>query len=254
MATGSNRRFWLILLGAIAVHALLLAVWRTSLHAESAAWAEERTVTFVLAPPAAASVMPEDIMPEPLEEPPPETPIETDLPMDEIEELDPIEPLESILDAEPMDIELTEAKIDVRPMRHPPEPKPAPMAASDNRPPQPSAGPLVTYRAKIHELLERSRYYPYAALANGRNIKGEVTVRFIVLRDGSLDPVEHAWGRSKVVEVTASSGSSVLDAAAVRTVLRARKRFPAFPDALERNRLRVNFKFVFHLVDERKER
>ena len=49
MAPRSNRRFWIILLGVIAVHVFLLAAWRTSLRAESATWAEEHTISFVLA-------------------------------------------------------------------------------------------------------------------------------------------------------------------------------------------------------------
>ena len=62
-------------------------------------------------------------MPEQLPAVEPPQPIETELPDDESEPLDPVEPLESAIAAEPLVLELTDAKIDVRPMRRPPKRK-----------------------------------------------------------------------------------------------------------------------------------
>jgi TonB family protein len=80
----------------------------------------------------------------------------------------------------------------------------------------------------------------------GRTIEGKVTVRFVILPDASLEPSSQG-GRNRPVKVHKGSGSALLDRAAVRTVLRARRRFPPFPAELGRERLVMIFEFDFTL-------
>ena len=248
MSPNSSRRFWLLLLGVAIVHALLLVSWRTSLRVEAAEWAEERTLTFVISPRTARPLWAEEFMPERFmaeEPPPPETPIETELPDDE--PLDPVEPLESAIAAEPLELELTGAKIDIRPMRHPPERRYESAAPSRPRAARQSAGSVVTYRARIRDRIERAKSYPYLARSGGRKTEGQVTVRFIIRRDGSLEAIGKRRGAWRYVEILAGSGSSMLDAAAARNVMRAQRGFPPFPKTLNQDRLMMTYNFNFSL-------
>lgn len=81
---------------------------------------------------------------------------------------------------------------------------------------------ISNYRGKVHRRLSRALRYP--AEARRRNLRGEVFVRFVITANGGV-------GRISVIR---SSGSPVLDNAAIATVKRAAP-FPPIPDGAGRS-------------------
>ena len=92
------------------------------------------------------------------------------------------------------------------------------------------------YLALIRTLLEEYKEYPLWARRNNR--EGTVDLHFVICRDGKVEDLR----------VVKSSGFSILDKAAERTVRRI-SRFPSIPKELARNRLPLDVPLVFKLVN-----
>jgi protein TonB len=88
------------------------------------------------------------------------------------------------------------------------------------------------YLERVWRALERSKFYPRRARRRG--LHGQVQVRFRVLRDGSFDDLE----------VIASSGSRLLDQAALQTVTKVSGAFP-FPSELPKQALLVSLPIAY---------
>ncbi|TVO75823.1 energy transducer TonB [Sedimenticola selenatireducens] len=80
-----------------------------------------------------------------------------------------------------------------------------------------------TYTQALAEAIERNKHYPLRARKKGQ--QGEVTVRFTILKDGSISQVQ----------ISSSSHFSVLDRAASKAV-ESLSRFRPIPDQLKRDR------------------
>jgi protein TonB len=91
------------------------------------------------------------------------------------------------------------------------------------------------YLAALHAEIERYKVYPLTARRRGW--EGEVRVRFLVERDGTVSDVE----------ILSSSGFSVLDEAAAATLQRIR-RLPPLPSTLRLSRLRLELPMVYRLT------
>ncbi|MDQ7838755.1 MAG: energy transducer TonB [Thermodesulfobacteriota bacterium] len=92
------------------------------------------------------------------------------------------------------------------------------------------------YLALIRTLLEEYKEYPLWAQRNNR--EGTVGLHFVICRDGKVEDLR----------VARSSGFSILDEAAERTVRRI-SRFPSIPEELAMNRLSLDVPLVFKLVN-----
>lgn|GEM_PF-5749876 len=92
------------------------------------------------------------------------------------------------------------------------------------------------YLALIRTLLEEYKEYPLWAQRNSR--EGTVGLHFVICRDGKVEDLR----------VARSSGFSILDEAAERTVRRI-SRFPSIPEELAMNRLSLDVPLVFKLVN-----
>ncbi|MDD5153111.1 MAG: energy transducer TonB [Desulfovibrionales bacterium] len=92
------------------------------------------------------------------------------------------------------------------------------------------------YLALIRTLLEEYKEYPLWARRNNR--EGTVGLHFVICRDGKVEDLR----------VARSSGFSILDEAAERTVRRI-SRFPSIPEELAMNRLSLDVPLVFKLVN-----
>jgi protein TonB len=92
------------------------------------------------------------------------------------------------------------------------------------------------YLAIIRAMLERNKEYPLWARKN--NWEGTVRLHFVVSRDGTIEDIN----------VIGSSGFSILDKAAERTVRRIGK-FPSIPKELTMGRLSLDVPLVFKLVN-----
>jgi protein TonB len=97
-------------------------------------------------------------------------------------------------------------------------------------------GGAADYLALLSEFIETHKYYPEGAAQNGE--EGSATVRLTVMRDGTV----------KALNLTSSSGSSLLDAAWL-AVFRD-NRLPAFtddmPGAEETFSLTLNYELIYH--------
>jgi len=92
------------------------------------------------------------------------------------------------------------------------------------------------YLALIRTLLEEYKEYPLWARRN--SWEGTVGLHFVICRDGKVEDLR----------VVSSSGFSILDEAAERTVRRIGK-FPSIPKELAMNRLSLDVPLVFKLVN-----
>lgn len=92
------------------------------------------------------------------------------------------------------------------------------------------------YLALIRTLLEEYKEYPLWAQRNNR--EGTVGLHFVICRDGKVEDLR----------IVKSSGFSLLDEAAERTVRRISK-FPSIPNELAMNRLSLDVPLVFKLVN-----
>lgn len=92
----------------------------------------------------------------------------------------------------------------------------------------------ISYFSKLKRMVENVWTYPYAAIIRGED--GTVTLRFTIERDGSLSGVE----------VVRSSGSPILDSAAVKAVKDASP-YPPLPESWKINRLNVVGEFHYIL-------
>jgi TonB family protein len=92
------------------------------------------------------------------------------------------------------------------------------------------------YLTLIRALLEEYKEYPLWAQRN--NWEGPVGLHFVICRDGKVEDLR----------VVRSSGFSLLDEAAERTVRRI-GRFPSIPKELAMNRLSLDVPLVFKLVN-----
>lgn len=92
-----------------------------------------------------------------------------------------------------------------------------------------------TYYSRIRRLLESAKRYPASARKAG--IEGSVGIGFSINRQGYL---------ARKAEVFRSSGSPVLDQAAVACVEKVGK-FPPFPDTFKEDLLRIRVDLVFEL-------
>ncbi len=95
---------------------------------------------------------------------------------------------------------------------------------------------LDGYLTTIRTMLERNKEYPLGARRN--SWEGTVKLRFVVSRRGTIEDIN----------VIGSSGFSILDEAAERTVRRIGK-FPSIPKELTMNRLSLDVPLVFKLVN-----
>lgn len=95
---------------------------------------------------------------------------------------------------------------------------------------------LDGYLAIIRTMLERNKEYPLWGKRNGW--EGTVRLHFVVSRDGTIEDIN----------VIGSSGFSILDRTAERTVRRIGK-FPSIPKELTMDRLSLDVPLVFKLVN-----
>ncbi|MEF3194313.1 MAG: energy transducer TonB [Halothiobacillaceae bacterium] len=115
-------------------------------------------------------------------------------------------------------------------------PAPAPVVPLPAVQPRPAPDPAVEhgYRARIRQAIDEHKHYPRMARRLG--LEGRVVVAFTVEADGRL-------ARVRVVE---SSGSEVLDEAALEAVRQAAP-FPPFPDGVERRQWDFTLPLLFSL-------
>lgn len=91
-----------------------------------------------------------------------------------------------------------------------------------------------SYISYIALKIEKRKYYP----AKAKNIEGKVKVTFTVRKDGELANVK----------ITESSGSEILDNAAVSTLRKAAP-FKKFPDDLKQKEIVFNIPFIYKVGD-----
>lgn len=93
---------------------------------------------------------------------------------------------------------------------------------------------VFRYQDMVKRRLEQAREYPFWAKKQG--LEGQVQVSFVVFPDGS----------SAGVKILNSSGSQVLDRAAVRSIERASP-FPRFPEKITSSQMQMEFSMIFRL-------
>lgn len=104
---------------------------------------------------------------------------------------------------------------------------------------------LDTKDEKFHPYLERVKehlltYWHYPPGARERLVEGRTVVLFSLLRPGQLEGLH----------LTSSSGYASLDLGVLQTV-RAAAPFPAFPDSLGLDRLKIRANFAYRLTLDR---
>ena len=105
----------------------------------------------------------------------------------------------------------------------------APRSSSNAR-----AEEFEAFKGSVREAVQRAQEYPHFARA--RDIEGRLALSILLKRDGQVADVS----------IEASSGSDVLDAAAVKSVLRA-GRLTAFPDSVQAASMRLSVPVRFEL-------
>ena len=93
---------------------------------------------------------------------------------------------------------------------------------------------LKAYLANVRLQIERHKEYPFWARRYG--IEGKVIVAFSLKRNGQLEGLK----------IEKSSGYSLLDEAALKTIKRTAP-FPAFPSGLNKNMITLQIPIYFHL-------
>jgi protein TonB len=101
---------------------------------------------------------------------------------------------------------------------------------------------LADFKAKVIAAIKKASYYPRKAAR--KKDRGVVLVRFILWKDGRVDDIE----------ISRSSGSKLLDEAAVETMRKATKDFPKFPQSLQADHLIYAVPIVFKGKGESKTR
>ena len=163
--------------------------------------------------PPVSSQLPQQPEPEPKSEPEPE-PQKTPQP-----DRSPAEAVKKKATpvAEPQKITATAKPPGKRPARKSTQASKAASVASRQQMAQEEA----SYRSMVRSLIEKKKFYPARARRN--HSTGEVSVSFILQRDGSI----------LNLRISHSSGVSALDQAARKAVQKV-GRFPPFPDASRR--------------------
>lgn len=90
------------------------------------------------------------------------------------------------------------------------------------------------YQSRLQRLVERHKYYPLQARRSG--IQGKATISFTVRKSGKIDNIV----------ISRSSGKSILDRAAIRTIKRLGTA-PPFPDTIKRTKWRFEIPIYFNL-------
>lgn len=90
------------------------------------------------------------------------------------------------------------------------------------------------YKSRLHHLIAKQKKYP--ARAKRRHEEGTVTISFVIYADGSINNL-------KVVQ---SSGSQILDQAALRAIKKISNRLP-FPTEINRKQWQFTLPLVYHL-------
>ncbi len=90
------------------------------------------------------------------------------------------------------------------------------------------------YQSRLQRLVERHKYYPLQARRKGT--QGKATVSFTVRRDGKIENIV----------LSRSSGKSILDLAAIRTIKRIGKA-PPFPSSIKRSKWRFDMPITYKL-------
>lgn len=121
----------------------------------------------------------------------------------------------------------------VRSQPSPPVPVPAPAPA---RPAQPDSGAArARYLAVVRGMIEKFKEYP--VMARRGRMEGTVVVRFVLVRSGVV----------REAAVIRSSGSGLLDAAALRAV-RSAGGFPPVPAEIAGSDITMEVPLIFRLV------
>ncbi|MDQ7785647.1 MAG: energy transducer TonB [Desulfomonilaceae bacterium] len=92
---------------------------------------------------------------------------------------------------------------------------------------------LADFKAKVIAAIRKASYYPRKAARNKK--RGEVVVSFRIWKDGKVDGIE----------IKRSSGSDLLDQAAIETVRKAIQNFPDVPASLRTDPLGYAVPIVF---------
>jgi protein TonB len=115
----------------------------------------------------------------------------------------------------------------------------APRAASDSTMRTAALGRDVQeYRSRLLAAIRGATFFPRRAVTE--NLYGETVVAFVVVRDGTINDER----------VVRSSGSPVLDEAALAILQKARKGFPSFPPSFLEDTL--TFQVPIHFKSDRK--
>ena len=96
------------------------------------------------------------------------------------------------------------------------------------------------FRDKVLAAIRGASYYPRKA--RNKRKHGQATVGFIIRNDGSLESL-------KIIE---SSGSKLLDEAAMNILRKAASRFPSIPESLSGNRISYVVPIIFKKKRSRK--
>ena len=92
---------------------------------------------------------------------------------------------------------------------------------------------LVDYKAKVIAAIKKASFYPRKAAKKKQ--RGTAVVRFRIWRGGKVDSIE----------ISCSSGSKILDEAALQIVQKAEKNFPKVPDFFQGQHLVYAVPIVF---------
>jgi protein TonB len=169
--------------------------------------------------PPVSSQLPEQPEPEPKSEPEPEPKSQSEPQKTPQPDRSPAEAVKKKATpvAEPQKITATAKPPGKRPARKSTQASKAASVASRQQMAQEEA----SYRSMVRSLIEKKKFYPARARRN--HSTGEVSVSFILQRDGSI----------LNLRISHSSGVSALDQAARKAVQKV-GRFPPFPDASRR--------------------
>ena len=169
--------------------------------------------------PPVSSQLPQQPEPEPKSEPEPEPKSQSEPQKTPQPDRSPAEAVKKKATpvAEPQKITATAKPPGKRPARKSTQASKAASVASR----QQMAKEEASYRSMVRSLIEKKKFYPARARRN--HSTGEVSVSFILQRDGSI----------LNLRISHSSGVSALDQAARKAVQKV-GRFPPFPDASRR--------------------
>lgn len=176
---------------------------------------------------------PPQAIPEPAPEPPPPLPVERPKPVQvkprpSPPKVAPPRPVEPI----PAPAEATQPPVQAS---APPAAMPAaPAPAAEPMPPAPDPALEADYRDRIRQAVDAHKHYPRMARRMG--VEGRVMLAFTIRADGRLAGVR----------VAESSGSEVLDEAALQAVRDAAP-FPPFPESIGRERWDFTLPLTFAL-------